>query len=229
MQVNVQDLTVPEVYEDISKKLCNILHNSDDDDVDDNTPVLCDSLYYTETDFVECIDKENIQNDLNITVITLNVANLLSKLRFFKLFICNITTPKNRPDIIIVVETHITESTNHGYTESELKHILPEYSFFHRGRTSKKGGGVGVFVSDRLSSEVEILELVKFQDEQFENLVVNIPNIFKDNRKNSHKNLVIAAIYRQPNNSNLDTFTEELEKLLKQIGKRKNEIVSIFP
>ena len=107
MQVNVQDLTVPEVYEDISKNLCNFLNSSDNDD--DDTPVLCDSLYYTETDFVECINNENIQNDHNITIITLNVANLLSKLRFFKLFISNITTTKNRPDVINVIETHITD------------------------------------------------------------------------------------------------------------------------
>ena len=224
MQDNVQDLTVPEVFEDISKNLCNILNPSDDDD-DDNTPILCDSLYYTETDFVECINSENIQNENNLTIITLNVANLLSKLRFFKLFIDNITTSKNKPDIINVVETHITETMNHGYSPDELRNILPGYSFYHRGRTSKKGGGVGIFVSDRLSSEVEVLELAKFQDEQFENIVIKIPNILKDNGKNMDNNLVIAAIYRQPNNNNLDTFTEEVEKLLKQIDKRNNEIV----
>ena len=224
MQVNVQDLTVPEVYEDISKNLCNLLNRSDVDD-DDNTPILCDSLYYTETDFLECINSENIQNNHNLTIITLNVANLLSKLRFFKLFISNITTTKNIPDVIIVVETHITETTNHGYSTDELKNILPGYSFYHRGRTSKKGGGVGVFVRVGLSDEVEVLELAKFQDEQFENIVVKIPNILKDDRQNNDKNLVIAAIYRQPNNTNLDTFTEEAEKLLKQINKRNNEIV----
>ena len=222
MQTNDQDLTVPEVYEDLSKNLCNILNSSDNDD--DETPVLCDSLYYTETDFTECINAEKIRNDYNITIITLNIANLLSKLRFFKLFINNITTTKNRPDVINVVETHITETTNHGYTDDELKHIIPGYSFYHRGRASRKGGGVGIFVSDRISSEVEILELAKFQDEQFENIVVKIPNIFKDKRNND-KDLIIATIYRQPNNSNLDVFTEELEKLLKQIDKRKNEIV----
>ena len=112
MQVNVQDLTVPEVYEDISKNLCNIINSSDDED--DDTPVLCDILIYTETDFVECKNTEKIQNDYNVTIITLNVSNLLSKLRFFKLFVSNIITTKNRPDVINVVETHITVSTNHG-------------------------------------------------------------------------------------------------------------------
>ena len=169
MQSDVRDLTVPDVLEDNRKNLCNLLNSSDDDD--DDPPYLCDSLYYTESDFADCISAENIQNDNNLTIITLNIANLFSKLRFFKLFINNITTTKNKPDIIVVVETHITESTNAGYTPEELKTIVPGYDFYHRGRESKKGGGVGIFVSSTLSSEAETVELVRFQDEHFENIV----------------------------------------------------------
>ena len=223
MQNGGRDLTVPDVLHDNSKNLCNLLTSSDDDDED--PPNLCDSLYYTETDFTDYIINENITNENNLTIITLNVANILSKLKFFKLFISNITTSNNRPDVIIVVETHITESTNAGYTPKELKTIVPGYDFYHRGRVSKKGGGVGVFVSDALGSEVEAVELARFQDEYFENIVIKIPNIFKNHKKDCDKNLIIAAIYRQPNNNNLDIFTEELEKLLKQIDKKKNEIV----
>ena len=225
MQNAVFDLTVPDVFEDNSKNLCNLLINSDDDDGEEDPPNLCDSLYYTETDFADCICAENIQNGNNLTIITLNVANLFSKLKFFKLFIENITTTKNKPDIIAVVETHISETTNAGYTPEELKNILPGYVFYHRGRVSKKGGGVGIFVSGTLSSETETIELVRFQDELFENIVVKIPNTFKNHKKDCDKNLIIAVIYRQPNNNNLDIFTEELEKLLKQVDKKKNEIV----
>ena len=85
---------------------------------------------------------------------------------------------------------------------------------------SKKGGGVGVFVSDALGSEVEAVELARFQDEYFENIVIKIPNIFKNHKKDCDKNLIIAAIYRQPNNNNLDIFTEELEKLLNRASRQ---------
>ena len=146
MQDVGRDLTVPDVYEDNSKNLCNLLLNSDDDDDDDdNPPNLRDSLYYTETDFADCIIAENIRNENNLTIITLNVANLLSKLRFFKLFISNITTSSNKPDVINVVETHSTEAKNAGYTPGELKNILPGYTFFHKGRVTKKrqwGGNI---------------------------------------------------------------------------------------
>ena len=29
-----------------------------------------------------------------------------------------------------------------------MKNIIPGYNFYHKGRESKKGGGVGIFVSD---------------------------------------------------------------------------------
>ena len=86
-------------------------------------------------------------------------------------------------------------------------------------------GGVGIFVSDEVSSEVEEVELARFQEERFENLVIRIPNVIKKTQKNSDQNLIIAAIYRQPNSNNLDVFNEELEKLINQVDKRNNEIV----
>ena len=224
MQNLVQDLSILDVFEDRSKNLCNLIANSDEDD-DDTTPDLCDSLYYTETEFVETINVNEIQNEKYITIVSLNIANLLSKLRFLKIFIKNITTGKNQPDIIVIVETHLSKSTNSGLSKEELKHILPGYYLYHKGREQKKGGGVGVFVSDRLNSEVEILEIARYQEEVFENIVIKIPNTIATNNKNCTRDLVLAAIYRQPNNSNVDTFTRELEKLIKNIDKRKNEVV----
>ena len=54
MQDDTQDLTVPDVYADNSKNLCNLLGSEDDEEgVAWN---LCDSLYYTETDFVDFIN-----------------------------------------------------------------------------------------------------------------------------------------------------------------------------
>ena len=86
MQNLVQDLSILDVFEDRSKNLCNLIANSDEDD-DDTTPDLCDSLYYTETEFVETINVNEIQNEKYITIVSLNIANLLSKLRFLKIFL----------------------------------------------------------------------------------------------------------------------------------------------
>ena len=198
------------------------------DDNDENEAFSCtinDSLYYTESELVDMIRNRDIRNSHNLTILSINIANLLTKLRSLKLFIGNISTPNNRPDIIIVVETHITKLSNLGYTESELKTILPGYVFFHKGRTTMKGGGVGIFISELISSKAMILEKIEFVDQYFESLVVHIPNIVSTPKNCSKRDLTVAAIYRQPNGQNYDRFISELEKFLTLTDKRNNEVI----
>ena len=144
------ELTITDVLADKWKNFCNIYLDSAEDNESQNLS-LNDSLYYTDTDFVDFISSRKFSNKQNLTIISLNIANLLAKLRSFKLFINNITTSYNSPDIIIVVETHISKSTNTGYSENEVRSILPGYEFYHKGCTVKKGGGVGIFVSKQLA------------------------------------------------------------------------------
>ena len=150
MPIDLNELTIPDVFDDITKNLCSIFSRSEESDEVTN---LVDSLYYTENDFKDHIKSKNIQNVSNLTIISINIANLFSKLRFFKVFLNNITTSENQPDIIVVTETHISESTNTGYSKEELRKIIPGYNFYHVGRETKKGGGVGVFVSQKLKCE----------------------------------------------------------------------------
>ena len=218
------ELSISDVLADEQKNFCNIYLDSAEDNEAQNLS-LTDSLYYTETDFVDFISSRKFSNKQNLTIISLNIANLLAKLRSFKLFINNITTSHNRPDIIIVVETHISKSTNTGYTDKEIRSILPGYEFFHKGRTVKKGGGVGIFVSKQLAGDTKILDQIRFTEEQFENIIVQIPNVISTGNSNLKKDIIIAAIYRQPNNNNHDTFITELEQLLRSVDKKRNELV----
>ena len=54
MQNVLDDLTIPDILEDNNKNLCNLLASPDDDDGE--ITILCDSLYYTETDFADYIN-----------------------------------------------------------------------------------------------------------------------------------------------------------------------------
>ena len=224
-----EELTIPDVLEDEKRNLCNIYKTEDENE---ETTALKDSLYYTETEFNEFIKEKRYSDDEDLTILSLNIASLFSKLNSFKLFLNNITSNEKRPDIIVVVETHIKEADS-GYTEVELKNILPGYSFFHKGRKTKRGGGVGIFVSKSLKSEAEIHReaetKIKFSEEIFENLVIKIPDSIRTGVGNCKKDLIIAAIYRQPKNGtgneNLEAFNLEMGKLLKVIDKRRNEIV----
>ena len=218
------ELTIPDVLADDQKNFCSVFTCVDDEDeaLDFN---LSDSLYYTESEYLELIDSRKIRNSQNLTIISLNIANLLSKLRSLKVFVNNITTNENKPDLIIVVETHINKNINTGYSEPELKSILPGYEFFHQDRTNKRGGGVGIFIATELSSKAKIINQVKFTEEHFENIVMQIPGAISKTLNGQKKDLIIAAIYRQPNGSNFDEFNRELEKLLRLIDKGNNEII----
>ena len=121
------------------KNLCNI-YSTDDDEAQNYN--LSDSLYYSETEFVDLLTSQRLSDKQNLTIFSINIANLLTKLRSLKLFINNISTPEKSPDIIVVVETHLTKNNSAGYTESELKSLIPGYEFYHKDRTTKKGGGV---------------------------------------------------------------------------------------
>ena len=52
MSVNPNDLTIPDVFDDITKNLCNLLTDSGDSY---DVPNVMDSMYYTEEDFVNLI------------------------------------------------------------------------------------------------------------------------------------------------------------------------------
>ena len=114
------ELTTLDVLSDDTKNFSSIYANDNNDDNDDPLLTLTDSLYYTETEFVKLINSNNFQNGQNLTIISLNIANLLSKLKFFQTFINNIKTCANQPDIVVVTETHITQPEKVGFTSEEL-------------------------------------------------------------------------------------------------------------
>ena len=120
-----EDLSVSDVLADRTKNLRNFyLDNNntdaDDEDEDDNEAVtLYESLYFTETDFSDFVIEKKYNNHHNVTIISINIANLHSKLNSLKCFLHNITTDAYKPDIIVIVETHINDTqtqalmTNH--------------------------------------------------------------------------------------------------------------------
>ena len=167
-------LTTTDVLLDTQKNLCNLLNtdNDTDDDITDSM-VLEENLYYTETDFVDFLETGHYSDGNNLTIVSLNIANLLSKLNSLKIFLNSLKG--NRPDIIVVVETHISHSNHSGHTKETLRDLLHGYTFFHEGRRVKRGGGVGVFVSNSINSEPRVCDIaskrVTFIEEKFENVV----------------------------------------------------------
>tara|TARA_B110001454_G_scaffold206124_1_gene216268 strand:- start:121 stop:1140 length:1020 start_codon:yes stop_codon:yes gene_type:complete len=222
------DLTIPDVLRDDRKNLCNILKENEPDE-DENPICLTDSSYYTESEFTDLITSRNISEDDHLTIVSINIANLLSKLSNFKIFLGNIYTAVNKPNIICVTETHISQNPNLGYSSDDLVNIVPGYKFFHAGRRVKRGGGVGIFVQEKFASDVEInigfSGDSNFVEEVFESISIRIPQIIKSSTSSIGKDLVILAVYRQPGNHDLDTFLPNLENWISSVEKRNHEIV----
>ena len=221
------ELSTSDVLTDPSKNLANIYHSNEDDEADVVT--LLDNQYYTETDFCEFVKDSNLSKTDNLIILSINIANLFSKLNSFKAFLQNISNDGPKPDIITVVETHINETTNHGLDSTTLSNIIPGYQFFHKGRKNKRGGGIGIFVSNDINAEPKLCDATArklgFIEEQFENLVVKIPDCISCGFHGRKKDLIIATIYRQPNYNNLENFQNCIETLLSCIDKPKNEII----
>ena len=100
-----------------------------------------DCLYFSETEFTSFLTTEKISDHCHLKILSLNIANLLSKLNHFKILIGNLCNNSNKPNIIAVTETHLNDNLNHGSTTDELQYVLPGYKFFHRNRQSRRGGG----------------------------------------------------------------------------------------
>ena len=80
------------------------------------------------------ITAKNINNDENLTMISINIANIMTKLDHFKIFIKDLNTKRNKIDIIALTETNLTETKINTYTKGELENLLEGYVFICKGR-----------------------------------------------------------------------------------------------
>ena len=144
------NLTIPDIIDDLTKDFTNIFSTHDENDEPEIE--IKPSGYFSESDFNDLIKTKKISEKTHATIFSLNIANVLSKLSSLKLMINNTSNESYHPCLIALTETHLHESQNHGYSQSELQDILPGYKFHFKNRKTKKGGGVGIFVTNKLTA-----------------------------------------------------------------------------
>ena len=222
MQTNT--VTIPDVLVDDSKDLKNIFtstltpnENNDDNEID-----MGNCNYLTETELQDYLVKNRISDQTHLKLLSINVANLISKLKSLKLMIQNISNNSNRPNIITVTETHLSKFQNHGYSTHELEKLVPGYTFFHKDRNKKRGGGVGIFIEDTLAENAMVENDQFFIEEIFESLSIKIPNFPTETGK---KTLIVTSIYRQPNDGHLQRFLDLLETWFLAYDKRSTNLI----
>ena len=170
-------LDFDDVLDDATKDLNNIFQIEEDEMVNEINTTFTDSQYYTETEFIDFLISEKISDNCGLKVLSLNIANILSKLSDFKIFIQNLSNESNKPNIIAITETHLNSKQNHGYTDNELTNLIPGYRFYYKNRQSKKGGGVGILIDVNTASNAKLESDNFFTDEVFENITIRIPNV----------------------------------------------------
>ena len=189
------ELTISDVIQDESKDLKNTynitLQNADD--CDEHLTRLGNCQYYTESEYLSLLQQKKVSDSTSLTLLSLNIANVLSKLSSLKRFVNSLSTASSKPSVICITETHLTKCRNQGYSQSGLQNLLPGYTFHHADRISKKGGGVGVFVSEEIANCVTVECNGFFVEEKFEGITLTLPDFPFQSGK---KTLVILTVYR---------------------------------
>ena len=221
----MQTQSISDILSDESKNFNHVYRNDridqNDTENDDIAVSLKDSPYFSESEFVDFFNSKQISDDNRIQILCLNIANLLSKLSNFKIFLQNISNASYRPGLVALTETHLTDNLNHGYSQKDLANILPGYQLYFKNRKTRRGGGVGVFVREDLACKASIESEDLFEEEIFESITIRVPEVYIRNQK---KDLVLVTVYRQPGNDNVTTFQTHMETWLRRYNKRTEEV-----
>ena len=135
-------------------------------DIDDN----CDYIY----------NIDHVKND-DFVIIQTNVRGILSK-QSLLIDLLEGSVKNRPPDVVLISETWLTPMSP--------ALVIPGYDFVHRCRQDKKGGGVGILISNKL----RYTEFTDLSSNMKENETVSVEIILK-----SGKRCIVSSMYRAPN------------------------------
>ena len=207
---NIDDATVDEPlnHDDLLYKRFdpfvayeNLISNEDvDPDLQFYTDNITDSQYYDSENF-NLYFKDNCNK--TFSSIHFNVRSLPKHIDQLTNFICGLNL---KFDVIGISETWMKEN-------SPVVQI-PNYSFLCKGRQSKAGGGVGLYVKSDLDFTIR-------DDLSIDQAVCD--SLFVEIRQKHGKNIIIGVFYRAPN---LDSqnFLTAFDSILDRLSKEKKMV-----
>ena len=174
----------------------NIALSENNANLDKSSKINCE--YYLPTDFKEQINETNQNN--NFSMIHLNIRSMINKFDSFKELIYSLN---KLFQIIGLTETWLNET-------NEDRFKFQNYDFVNVNRSTKSGGGVGIYIANELNYKIRT-DL----NTSIENV---IESVFVEIITTVGKNIIIGVIYRPPNN-HFDSFETEMNQILGQIDK----------
>ena len=157
------------------------------------------------------IDEVNLvswDKNPSIFMIGINIQGLLAKCDSLKSFIHSLAEKYKLPDIICIQETWLSDNK----LPFNLDHYHP---FIYSSRSSATGGGVGIYVRDNISFDLNHA-LSLFVDRIYESISINI---YIQNKK-----YTIVNLYRPPTSPGL-TGSQSLDLFLSNL----NNAIDISP
>ena len=83
----------------------NIYANDENDENNEFDNGVQDSLYYSEEEYTLLLSEHKMNDTKNLKIISMNIANLFSKLSGLKSLIANLSNNSNKPNIIVITDT----------------------------------------------------------------------------------------------------------------------------
>ena len=133
------------------------------------------------------------KTDSDLVVLQLNIRGLINKQTDLHKLLSNGST--NKVDVVLLCETWLRKETN------KLINI-PNYQFVGKERQGKKGGGVGILISNDLKYRHR--DDLDSTNDDFEHITIEL--------KGDKKQALIMSCYRAPN-TNVNQFLESYQRL----------------
>ena len=146
----------------------------------------------------------------NLTILQLNIPSLLSKQSEFNSLLNTLHSNKSLPNLLLLSETHLTES--------KLRHVnLPNYKLICHNRIGKQGGGVAIAIHNSLRYK-EREDLKYLNKTFFEYIIIEL-------KMRSLPPILVCSLYRSPNTKSKE-FLKQYKLLLDEIAKtHKGELI----
>ena len=161
----------------------------------------CD--YYTDSE----LNAMHVTSTSCISTLSINYRSISTKIANIE---CSLKSLDNQFDFVGLTETWLKTNDNTDILN------LPDYTLMSRPRADKRGGGVGLYITDKTSFKVRYDLVMNPVTCQYESL-------FIETVMHDHK-AVIGVIYKPPE-SNTDIFVAHFSDLMGIISKERKQCI----
>ena len=196
-------------YRNTNFKLNNDAHDENNSHLNNIYGCLSECDYYTDSELNAM--HVNIESTCSISTLSINCRNISKK---FENMESSLKSLDNKFDFVGLTETWLKPK----FIDNSDIYNLPDYTLLSRPRTDKRGGGVGLYVTDKTSFKVRDDLVMNPGTCQYESL-------FIETVMHDHK-VVIGVIYKPPE-SNTDIFVAHFNDLMGIISKERKHCILI--